>query len=331
MLEQLKAQTGPHGGNLYTSPAGTFEVYGDILKRYLAYGGPEGGLGYPITDETGCPDGIGRYNHFERGSIYWSPTTGAHIVYGAIRDRWAAMGWEKSYLGYPLSDEQPFDEGGRATQFQGGQIYWWPDTGAIDLNQVVVHYTGLICFGETDWDQGSDSDEPYAIFGVLSPTGTRTVATRVYEDVDGGESRPDLIELYRGKPAGLVISSTIMENDFGDPNKYRDKVEAGVVAAGQVVAGAVTAVPAIGPILAAGVEWGLMEVKDSIVGAVNGVLDTGDDLIGRDATTFTAKQMVLLAARTPNSVSKGVGFKAETRLISGQGASYKAYFGLVVA
>jgi hypothetical protein len=41
--------------------------------------------------------------------------------------------------------------------------------------------------------------------------------------------------------------------------------------------------------------------------------------------------MVLLAARTNNSTFKGIGFKAETPLIAGDGASYKIYFGIIPA
>lgn len=44
--------------------------------------------------------------------------------------------------------------------------YWWSDTGAIDSSQVVISYAGLLCFGETDWDQGSSEDEPYVTIGV---------------------------------------------------------------------------------------------------------------------------------------------------------------------
>ena len=62
-------------------------------------------LGYPTTDETVTPVGIGRYNHFQHGSIYWTPLTGSYEVHGLIRDRWAALGWERSALGYPISDE----------------------------------------------------------------------------------------------------------------------------------------------------------------------------------------------------------------------------------
>lgn len=123
-----------------------------------------------MTDETATPDGVGRYNHFTNGvSIYWTPDTGAHAIWGDIRKRWEALGWERSYLGYPTSDEQDFSEGGRANSFQNGGIYWWPDLGAIDLRGVVLHYTGLVCFGETDWDQSSSSDEPYGIISIRHP------------------------------------------------------------------------------------------------------------------------------------------------------------------
>ena len=54
----------------------------------------------------------------------------------------------------------------------------------------------------------SDSDEPYVIFGMVSPAGATTAVTREYADVDSGESPPDLLELYRGKPRGLTIAAS---------------------------------------------------------------------------------------------------------------------------
>ena len=51
----------------------------------LASNGLSDQLGYPTTNEQTTTDGIGRYNHFQKGSIYWSPTTGAHEVFGLIR------------------------------------------------------------------------------------------------------------------------------------------------------------------------------------------------------------------------------------------------------
>jgi uncharacterized protein with LGFP repeats len=170
-------------------------------RKWLSLGGRDFGL--PCTDELPTPDGVGRFNHFSNaGSIYWTPETGANAIYGAIRERWESLGWERSYLGYPISDEVDFPEGGRVNEFQHGGIYWWPDVGAIDLSDVVVHYTGLYCFGETDWDQGSGSDEPYAIISISTPRIADTKRSQVYNDVDAGEARPDLLEIYRGRLMG---------------------------------------------------------------------------------------------------------------------------------
>jgi uncharacterized protein with LGFP repeats len=119
----------------YTSLAfGSRQVCGGIRAEYQALGGPSGFLGYPITDEIGTPDGVGRFNHFQYGSIYWTAWTGAHEVHGAIRAVWAALGWERSVLGYPLTDETMTpDWVGRYNHFAGGSIYWTPSTGAHEV------------------------------------------------------------------------------------------------------------------------------------------------------------------------------------------------------
>jgi hypothetical protein len=116
-----------NGGSIYWSPSsGAWEVHGLVRGKYLALGGPTSPLGYPATNETGTPDGVGRFNHFTNsGSIYWTPGTGAWSIRGAIRARWASMGWERSCLGYPVSDEFGIP-GGRQSNLQHGVItYSW--------------------------------------------------------------------------------------------------------------------------------------------------------------------------------------------------------------
>jgi hypothetical protein len=102
------------------------EVHGAIRDKYVQLNGPEGFLGFPTTNELTTPDGAGRYNHFEGGSIYWTPQTGAHEVHGLIRDKWAALGWEQSFLGYPVSDELDDGSGERISIFQWGYLEWAP-------------------------------------------------------------------------------------------------------------------------------------------------------------------------------------------------------------
>lgn len=101
----------------------------------------------------------GRWEAFAHGfvfdnpdpAIYWTPSTGAHAIYGQIRGRWASLGWEQSFLGYPTSDETGTPDGsGRFNPFQRGKINWtlagglklefsslsfdWPDLGLSSVS-----------------------------------------------------------------------------------------------------------------------------------------------------------------------------------------------------
>src|SRR5262249_38521265 len=104
-------------------PAGDAAVRGAIYGTWVATGASHGLLGWPLTGAPGTPDGVGRYNHFQGGSVYWSPTTGAWEVHGAIRAKWSGLGWETSFLGYPLTNETTTpDTIGRYNHFQGGSV-----------------------------------------------------------------------------------------------------------------------------------------------------------------------------------------------------------------
>jgi hypothetical protein len=308
-----------------------FEIHGAIYEKWQKLGGLKWGI--PNTDETKAPDGVGRYNHFNKdtASIYWTQKTGANGVWGEIRKRWAELGWEKSYLGYPTCDELDFTEGGRFNEFQNGGIYFWKDVGAIDLRDVVVNYTGLHCFGETDNDQTfSGGDEPYAIMGVTTPQAPATFRSKIYEDIDAGQSCPDLIELFRGRPCGINIVSLVMEHDAGDQDRYKDEVTKIVELAHEGGKKALGAIPIVGAGLAAAAEK--LDKFVPVVGAkINDWLDFGDDVIGSANLSLSAREMVMLAARTDRREYDGIGFKVETNLISGQGASYKVYFELIPA
>ena len=122
-----RARDFQNGSIYWTLQTGAHEVHGDIRLKWAQLRSTRF-LGYPITDETGTPDGRGRYNHFEHGSIYWLDDIGAHEVHGAIRDLWGQMSWERGRLGYPTSDEHDIP-GGRESLFQGGSITWTPTGG----------------------------------------------------------------------------------------------------------------------------------------------------------------------------------------------------------
>jgi uncharacterized protein with LGFP repeats len=118
-------------GSIYFTPAtGAREVRGAIRDAWWRLGAERSALGFPASDELGTPDGRGRANHFQHGSVYWTPTTGAHEVRGAIRDGWLRLGAERSWLGYPVSDEYAVP-GGRASDFERGRLRWDAATGAV--------------------------------------------------------------------------------------------------------------------------------------------------------------------------------------------------------
>ena len=115
------------GGTAYWSPeTGAHAIYGAILAKYNALQGPAGWLGFPTTGETKTPDGVGRYVHFQNGSIYWTPTTGAYAIPGDMFKAWGTKGYETGTLKYPAAEANKVGEG-YVQKFQGGYLTRNPD------------------------------------------------------------------------------------------------------------------------------------------------------------------------------------------------------------
>lgn len=103
-----------------------------IDQAYSAYGG-SGALGNPITDYlTVSANGGGLARAYERGSIYWTERTGAHVVTGPLRDYYHAKGGEAGFLAWPLTGPltSTANGGGLGQAFQGGSVYWSQAAGA---------------------------------------------------------------------------------------------------------------------------------------------------------------------------------------------------------
>ena len=125
------AQGFQYGSIYWTAATGAHSTSGAIRQLWGALGFERGRLGYPITNElSGYPNG-GFAQAFQNGSIYWTAATGAHSTSGAIRTAWAAQGFERGVLGYPVTNELGgYPNGGFAQAFQRGSIYWTAATGA---------------------------------------------------------------------------------------------------------------------------------------------------------------------------------------------------------
>jgi hypothetical protein len=137
-----------------------------IEEKYANYGETQGILGTPTGPEIQLDDrSRGRYRNF-RGrifgmtannasveeaadspiptcsvpigkdtevdsSIYWTPRMCANVVQGEIRDYWLRLGGPKGKFGYPIGDETSTpDHRGRMSQFEHGEIWWYPEKGA---------------------------------------------------------------------------------------------------------------------------------------------------------------------------------------------------------
>lgn len=231
--------------------AAAFSVYGDIYLKWGEKGFDPGFLGFPQTDELGTPDGVGRFNHFEGGSIYWTPATGAHVVLGAIRDTWANQGWETGALGYPLTDEEVTPDtggAGRFSRFQGGTIFWTPDGGtrvvpANGLRPVTGWADWLRCHSETPGFGIGEGDEPFAVVAVLDfaartggvgPVPTRTVLSGPLDDVDDQENHSfPFTPFYEGPmgPEAPTFLVALVEHDNVSPDLTRSAAAGAVQAA----------------------------------------------------------------------------------------------------
>ncbi|NLV80213.1 MAG: esterase [Rhodococcus sp.] len=127
-----------HGVVYWTPEHGARSIRGEILEEWKRQGWEAGPLGYPVADEVGTPDQRGRVQAFEIGAMYWTEQTGAAAVQGMILDKYAQMGYETGVLGYPKSSEHIITGDGRFSEFEHGNIYWSPLTGAWPVRGTIL-------------------------------------------------------------------------------------------------------------------------------------------------------------------------------------------------
>ncbi len=105
-----------------------------INQAYDASGGPTGPMG--PGDGGVYPIGGGFGQNYAGGKIFFSPDTGAHVMGGAILQKYESLGGPADGdLGFPTIDEGPGRVGpdSRNTTFSAADkpvIFWTPDTGA---------------------------------------------------------------------------------------------------------------------------------------------------------------------------------------------------------
>ncbi|EOA63865.1 hypothetical protein J433_11997, partial [Corynebacterium glutamicum MT] len=114
------------GGHIITRnsvPAVQAGIYGQIYEKWVELGSQNSALGFPISSEFVASDGVGRYNIFERGVMYWHPEYGAHAVTGDLLLQWAYSGGIEGVLGYPAGDPELQDDGWYRQAFADGFLH----------------------------------------------------------------------------------------------------------------------------------------------------------------------------------------------------------------
>lgn len=108
-------------------------------------------LGSPTTPERTCPDGVGKNRVYQDGKtiIYWTPQTPAAAVGGENLKKYAQIGYEKSVLGYPITNEVKIRDAGTYQRFQRGNMYHTPKYGSK-----IVHGAIFNKWGELKYEQG---------------------------------------------------------------------------------------------------------------------------------------------------------------------------------
>ncbi|WP_092261163.1 LGFP repeat-containing protein [Corynebacterium cystitidis] len=114
------------GGYIYTRnsiPAVQAGIQGRIYDKWQDMGAEKSTLGFPISSEEKTPDGIGRYNLFQKGIMVWHPKFGAHAITGDVLLQWVYAEAIGEGQGYPTGDPQDFQEGWKQQPFEKGKIY----------------------------------------------------------------------------------------------------------------------------------------------------------------------------------------------------------------
>lgn len=150
-----------------------------------------------------------------------------------------------------------------------------------------ISFQGIHCIDETGVDF-LGSDEIYILTSAvhIKSDGTNEVRTErhpigangsgIYGDVDSHETRIGPVAscwsaLVDDMQLGMSLTTVVMEHDQGDPDAYRDEVDAAVKLA---IAAATYLFPPGGALLA------LIEASGLITDLFNWVLGTGDDEVG---------------------------------------------------
>ena len=116
-----------NGSIYWTAETGAYAIPGDMFKAWGEKGYETSTLGYPVAEATKV--GEGYVQKFQGGFLTRNPDGKNFLVFGKIGEKYGEMGAATSALGFPTGNEIAI-KGGFFQQFEKGNIYWSPQSGA---------------------------------------------------------------------------------------------------------------------------------------------------------------------------------------------------------
>lgn len=194
-------------GHIYHGSTGTHEVFGAILMRYLAEGGPAGQLGLPTSGEEGWD--YGRISRFQYGTITWNAFNGDVRTNYAINPRMlihprTGVPFNANVSRWAPTVVKALTDNGLSTNYTPGVL--------AQIQQESGGNPNAVNTWDINWQNG------YASFGLLqtiaptyqsfAPPGQRGTVTWI--NVNGRSQRyvPEMVMPYNNIYAGINYAKT---------------------------------------------------------------------------------------------------------------------------
>ena len=198
-----------------------YVLSGALLSRYEDFGGPAGGLGYPLSDPTAA----GRQT-FENGTLAGGPV---RLVSGALLTKWQTLGLETGAAGSPVSDVTSFftfaATSGTQQTFRGGALYSVPVAGRVNFVGGAI-YSKYLQLTAANGPLGAPLNDEFTISG-----GRRQDFEGGYLELPPGSTEATLVQIPRrpsvsATPATVIVGSRVRLalGGFGENSRVRVRI-----------------------------------------------------------------------------------------------------------
>jgi len=120
-----------NGYIVWSEQTGAWESKGAIRDYWAKLDYQAGVMGYPTGPVITTSDSKTSWQSYQNGYIIWGDNSGAWESKGAIRDRWAQLGYQNGTAGFPIDNER-YDPNTNtwSQRYQNGVIYYSDPLGA---------------------------------------------------------------------------------------------------------------------------------------------------------------------------------------------------------